>query len=190
MSGNGFDASYVPDATSTYPQLGLPGIDTNSILLNGGGAIERVGENDTAISGRKAPFNFHLNGMWEDAATTDANCRPRAAKFIVAKEVMSATPRELSGALVQEAGKTTYELFQSSESSVTSVISSSYASSAENPHCSGSKKPHSSCAGLSLDACVFCFLTGRTFLTLATSAGRATATAFSAASRASDDARS
>jgi FAD/FMN-containing dehydrogenase len=43
------------------------------ILLNGGGAIERVGENDTAISGRKAPFNFHLNGMWEDAATTDAN---------------------------------------------------------------------------------------------------------------------
>jgi FAD/FMN-containing dehydrogenase len=43
------------------------------ILLNGGGAIERVGENDTAISGRKAPFNFHLNGMWEDPATTDAN---------------------------------------------------------------------------------------------------------------------
>jgi FAD/FMN-containing dehydrogenase len=43
------------------------------ILLNGGGAIERVGENDTAISGRKAPFNFHLNGMWEDAAATDAN---------------------------------------------------------------------------------------------------------------------
>jgi FAD/FMN-containing dehydrogenase len=43
------------------------------IMLNGGGAIGRVGENDTAISGRKAPFNFHLNGMWEDPAATDEN---------------------------------------------------------------------------------------------------------------------
>jgi FAD/FMN-containing dehydrogenase len=46
---------------------------TAVIMLNGGGAIGRVGENDTAISGRSAPFNFHLNGMWEDPAASDEN---------------------------------------------------------------------------------------------------------------------
>ena len=46
---------------------------TAVIMLNGGGAIANLGENDTAISGRSSPFNFHLNGMWEDAAATDAN---------------------------------------------------------------------------------------------------------------------
>jgi FAD/FMN-containing dehydrogenase len=46
---------------------------TAVIVLNGGGAISRVGENDTAISGRNSPFNFHLNGMWEDPAATDEN---------------------------------------------------------------------------------------------------------------------
>jgi FAD/FMN-containing dehydrogenase len=46
---------------------------TAVIVLNGGGAIERVGEDDTAISGRKSPFNFHLNGMWEDPAATAEN---------------------------------------------------------------------------------------------------------------------
>jgi FAD/FMN-containing dehydrogenase len=46
---------------------------TAVIIINGGGAVARVGENDTAISGRKSPFNFHLNGMWEDPAATDEN---------------------------------------------------------------------------------------------------------------------
>ncbi len=46
---------------------------TAVIMLNGGGAIGRVGESDTAISGRNSPFNFHLNGMWEDPATSDEN---------------------------------------------------------------------------------------------------------------------
>jgi FAD/FMN-containing dehydrogenase len=46
---------------------------TAVIMLNGGGAIARVGEDDTAISGRNSPFNFHLNGMWEDPAATDEN---------------------------------------------------------------------------------------------------------------------
>ena len=46
---------------------------TAVIMLNGGGAIGRVGENDTAISGRNSPFNFHLNGMWDDPAATDEN---------------------------------------------------------------------------------------------------------------------
>jgi FAD/FMN-containing dehydrogenase len=46
---------------------------TAVIMLNGGGAIGRVGDNDTAVSGRTSPFNFHLNGMWEDAAATEQN---------------------------------------------------------------------------------------------------------------------
>jgi FAD/FMN-containing dehydrogenase len=46
---------------------------TAIVILNGGGAIGRVGENDTAISGRNSPFNFHLNGMWEDPAATEQN---------------------------------------------------------------------------------------------------------------------
>jgi FAD/FMN-containing dehydrogenase len=46
---------------------------TAVIMLNGGGAIARVGEDETAISGRNSPFNFHLNGMWEDPAATDEN---------------------------------------------------------------------------------------------------------------------
>jgi FAD/FMN-containing dehydrogenase len=46
---------------------------TAVIMLNGGGAIGRVGEDDTAISGRSSPFNFHLNGMWEDPAASDEN---------------------------------------------------------------------------------------------------------------------
>ena len=46
---------------------------TAVIMVNGGGAIGRVGENDTAISGRSSPFNFHLNGMWEDPNATDEN---------------------------------------------------------------------------------------------------------------------
>lgn len=43
------------------------------ILLNGGGAVARVGDDDTAISGRNSPFNMHLNGMWEDASATEEN---------------------------------------------------------------------------------------------------------------------
>jgi FAD/FMN-containing dehydrogenase len=46
---------------------------TAVIMLNGGGAIANLGENDTAISGRKSPFNFHLNGMWEDPTASDEN---------------------------------------------------------------------------------------------------------------------
>jgi FAD/FMN-containing dehydrogenase len=46
---------------------------TAIVLLNGGGAIERVGEDDTAVSGRSSPFNFHLNGMWEDTNAREEN---------------------------------------------------------------------------------------------------------------------
>ncbi|MFL5962289.1 MAG: FAD-binding oxidoreductase [Gaiellaceae bacterium] len=46
----------------------IPSPFTAFVLLNSGGAISRVGENDTALSGRNAPFNVHLNGMWEGDA--------------------------------------------------------------------------------------------------------------------------
>lgn len=46
---------------------------TAVIMLNAGGAIEKVGENDAAVSGRTSPFNFHLNGQWEDANAADEN---------------------------------------------------------------------------------------------------------------------
>jgi FAD/FMN-containing dehydrogenase len=46
---------------------------TAIVLVNGGGAISRVGEDDTAVSGRTSPFSMHLNGMWEDKATNEEN---------------------------------------------------------------------------------------------------------------------
>jgi FAD/FMN-containing dehydrogenase len=46
---------------------------TAVIMLNGGGAAARFGDDDAAISGRNAPFNMHLNGMWEDPAATAEN---------------------------------------------------------------------------------------------------------------------
>jgi FAD/FMN-containing dehydrogenase len=66
----------LPDSVvDTFLEAGAsrPSPFTAVIMLNGGGAISRVGDNDTAISGRKSPFNFHLNGMWEDPAATDEN---------------------------------------------------------------------------------------------------------------------
>ena len=46
---------------------------TAVILMNGGGAVARVGEDETAVSGRSTPFNMHLNGMWDDPAANDEN---------------------------------------------------------------------------------------------------------------------
>lgn len=46
---------------------------TAFIILHMGGAVARVGENDTALSGRSAPFNVHLNCMWEGADGDEAN---------------------------------------------------------------------------------------------------------------------
>jgi FAD/FMN-containing dehydrogenase len=62
-------------AIDVYVEAGAtcPSPFTAVILVNGGGAIERVGEDDTAISGRSSPFAVHLNGMWEDADATDEN---------------------------------------------------------------------------------------------------------------------
>jgi FAD/FMN-containing dehydrogenase len=46
----------------------IPSPFTALVMLNMGGAVSRVGENDTALSGRSAPFNMHLNCMWEGDA--------------------------------------------------------------------------------------------------------------------------
>jgi len=44
-----------------------------TLLVNAGGAIARVGEDETAVSGRSAPFSLHVNGMWEDPEATEEN---------------------------------------------------------------------------------------------------------------------
>jgi FAD/FMN-containing dehydrogenase len=46
---------------------------TAFIILGMGGAVSRVGENDTALSGRNVPFNVHLNGIWETGAEDEEN---------------------------------------------------------------------------------------------------------------------
>jgi FAD/FMN-containing dehydrogenase len=51
----------------------IPSPITAFVLLGLEGAISRVGENDTALSGRNAPFNVHLNGIWESADEDEAN---------------------------------------------------------------------------------------------------------------------
>jgi FAD/FMN-containing dehydrogenase len=51
----------------------IPSPLTAFVLLAMEGAVSRVGENDTALSGRNAPFNVHLNGIWESGADDEAN---------------------------------------------------------------------------------------------------------------------
>ena len=58
-SGNGFDATYVPNSTSTFPELGLPGIDTNSVLFNGG----------TDFGSVRIPYNILLSPTNRDGVT-------------------------------------------------------------------------------------------------------------------------
>ena len=43
------------------------------LLVNMAGAIADVGDDDTALGGRSAPFSVHLNTMWEGAENDDAN---------------------------------------------------------------------------------------------------------------------
>ncbi len=58
-SGNGFDATFVLDTTGTYPTLALPGIDTNSILCNGGSDFGSV----------NIPYNILLSPTNADGVT-------------------------------------------------------------------------------------------------------------------------
>jgi hypothetical protein len=46
---------------------------TAIVMVNWGGALARMGENDTVVGGRSSPYNMHLNCMWEDPETTDEN---------------------------------------------------------------------------------------------------------------------
>jgi FAD/FMN-containing dehydrogenase len=46
---------------------------TASILIGLGGAIGRMGEDDSALGGRSAPFAVHLNCMWEGAEHSEEN---------------------------------------------------------------------------------------------------------------------
>jgi len=43
----------------------IPSPFTAFIIVANGGAIARVGEDDTALGGRSAPFSIHQNTMWE-----------------------------------------------------------------------------------------------------------------------------
>jgi FAD/FMN-containing dehydrogenase len=51
----------------------IPSPFTALLMARMGGAVERVGEDDTALSGRSAPFNIHLNGMWGSAEEDEEN---------------------------------------------------------------------------------------------------------------------
>src|SRR5947209_6263683 len=54
-SVNGVAATYTYNSANTYPQLGLPGITTNSILFNGGGFSTDVGSVDIPASALITP---------------------------------------------------------------------------------------------------------------------------------------
>ena len=56
-------ASHAATATSPYTAVGL---------LTMGGAIARVGETDTAYSGRSAAYNLSLDNIWLDPAENEA----------------------------------------------------------------------------------------------------------------------
>jgi FAD/FMN-containing dehydrogenase len=43
----------------------IPSPFTAFLIIRMGGKVAAVGEDDTALGGRKAPFNVHLNAMWE-----------------------------------------------------------------------------------------------------------------------------
>ncbi|HWX21172.1 MAG TPA: LamG domain-containing protein [Candidatus Binatia bacterium] len=62
-SVNMVNATYVPNSLANDPQLGLPGIDTNSILFNGGGFSSDVGYVDIPASALiTPPGDFGTNG--------------------------------------------------------------------------------------------------------------------------------
>jgi len=58
-SGDGLDATYTFNSTGMYPQLGLPGIDTNSVLFNGGADFGSV----------SIPYNILLSPTTADGVT-------------------------------------------------------------------------------------------------------------------------
>src|SRR5690348_3106543 len=55
-SGGGLDGTYMPDTAGTYPKLGEPGIDINSVLFNGGSDFGSV----------QIPYNIMLSPTNQD----------------------------------------------------------------------------------------------------------------------------
>lgn len=51
----------------------IPSPFTAFLIVRMGGKVAAVGEDDTALGGRKAPFNVHLNAMWEGADGDEQN---------------------------------------------------------------------------------------------------------------------
>jgi FAD/FMN-containing dehydrogenase len=51
----------------------IPSPFTAFIVVGMGGAVARVGDDDTAIGGRQAPFSVHINTMWEGEENDEAN---------------------------------------------------------------------------------------------------------------------
>jgi hypothetical protein len=87
-SGNGLDGTYTPNSTSIYPQLGLPGIDTNSILVNGG----------TDFGWVRIPYNILLSPTNSDGVTGapfSAECWAQATSESLADYT---SPLAMSGA--------------------------------------------------------------------------------------------
>jgi FAD/FMN-containing dehydrogenase len=71
---NYWRAYHVEDCSEAVVELfaeraeSIPSPFTSFLMVNSGGAVARVGENDTALGDRSPPFNVHLNGMWEGDA--------------------------------------------------------------------------------------------------------------------------
>jgi FAD/FMN-containing dehydrogenase len=51
----------------------IPSPFTAFLIIRMGGKVAAVGENDTALGGRNAPFNVHLNAMWEGVEGDEQN---------------------------------------------------------------------------------------------------------------------
>jgi hypothetical protein len=70
-----FLASLPDDAIDTFVEHATRPVSPMSqmLVIAGGGAIARVGEDSTAFGQRQAPFNTHYLSLWSDPGDTDRN---------------------------------------------------------------------------------------------------------------------
>jgi FAD/FMN-containing dehydrogenase len=69
MHLTGLTDSVLDDYLANGREIGSP--MTAGVIFRHGGAISRVGEDDTAVSDRSAPYMAHPIACWEDPAETD-----------------------------------------------------------------------------------------------------------------------
>ncbi len=69
MHLTGLTDSVLDDYLANGREIGSP--MTAGVIFRHGGAISRVGEDDTAVSDRSAPYMAHPIACWEDPADTD-----------------------------------------------------------------------------------------------------------------------